>query len=85
MKIALLCVGKNEEEHLSEFIDHYIDLGITTIFFGDNNDVGNNVQYEVLKPYIDSDKVQYYNYQGIEDIQHKFYTNIYFQEKDNYD
>ena len=85
MKIALLCVAKNEEEHLLEFIDHYINLGITTIFFGDNNDVGNNIQYDVLKPYINSGKVQYYNYQGIEDIQHKFYTNIYFQEKDNYD
>ena len=85
MKIALLCVGKNEEEHLLEFINHYINLGITTIFFGDNNDIGNNSQYDVLKPYIDGGKVQYYNYQGIEDIQHKFYTDIYFQEKDNYD
>ena len=84
-KIALLCVGKNEENHLVEFIEHYINLGITTIFFGDNNDRSNNSQYDVLKPYIDSGKVQYYNYQSIEDIQHKFYTNIYFQEKDNYD
>ena len=84
-KIALLCVGKNEENHLVEFIEHYKQLGITTIFFGDNNDVDNNVQYDVLKPYIDSGKVRYCNYQGVEDIQHKFYDDVYFQEKDNYD
>lgn len=31
-KIALLCVGKNEENYLVEFIEHYMQLGITTIF-----------------------------------------------------
>ena len=85
MKIALLCVGKNEEKHLTEFIDHYINLGISTIYFGDNNDIGNDKQYIVLKPYINKGIVKYYNYQGIVDIQHKFYTDIYFKEKDNYD
>ena len=53
-KIALLCVGKNEENYLVEFIEHYMQLGITTIFFGDNNAPQNNQQYESIKKYIDS-------------------------------
>lgn len=84
-KIALLCVGKNEENYLVEFIEHYMQLGITTIFFGDNNAPQNNKQYESIKKYIDSGFVKYYNYQGVEDVQHKFYSDIYFKEIDNYD
>ena len=54
-------------------------------FFGDNNAPQNNQQYESIKKYIDSGFVKYYNYQGVEDIQHKFYNDIYFKEIDNYD
>lgn len=76
---------KNEENYLVEFIEHYMQLGITTIFFGDNNAPKNNQQYESIKKYIDSGFVKYYNYQGVKDIQHKFYSDIYFKEIDNYD
>lgn len=84
MKIALLAVGKNEEQHLLEFIEHYKNISIDTIFFGDNDDEGTK-QYDLLKSYIDLGFVKYYNYHGVKNIQHKFYDDIYFQEKDNYD
>lgn len=84
MKVALIVVAKNEEQHLIEFIEYYKNLGIDNIFFGDNNDEG-KTQYDLLKSYIDNGYVKYYNYHNIKNIQHIFYDDIYFKEKDNYD
>ena len=84
-KIALLCVGKWEDKYLDEFVKYYQNLGFTNIFFGDNNDINDNSQLNVLQKYIDTGFVKYFNYQGVLDIQHVFYDYIYFLEKDNYD
>lgn len=84
-KIALLCVGKWEDKYLDEFVKYYQNLGFTNIFFGDNNDVNDNSQLNVLQKYIDTGFVKYFNYQSILNIQHIFYDDIYFLEKNNYD
>lgn len=85
MNIALLVVAKNEEQHLLEFIEHYNNICIDTIFFCDNNDNDNYRQKELLEPYIKFGFVRYYDYHDIKNIQHIFYNDIYFKEKDNFD
>ena len=54
--------------------------------FYDNNSKGNNRQYDLLKPYIDSGFVIYHDWRG-EDTwqQQKAYQKAYYMYRDNYD
>ena len=62
MKVAVCAIGKWEEQYLPEWVEHYKNIGFDNILFYDNNEIGNNEQYEVLKPYIDGGFVIYHDF-----------------------
>lgn len=49
MNTAVVCICKNEENYIKEWIDHYFSLGFDKIFVCDNNDVGNDSMYDIIK------------------------------------
>ena len=77
LKVALCCISKNEDLYLKDFIEYYKSIGFCNIIFGDNNDINNNSQRDILKPYIDSGFVKYENVQGKKGWQCKFYEDMY--------
>ena len=81
-KVGVCAIGKWEEQYLTEWVEHYKKLGFDNIVFYDNNEIGNDSQYKVLKPYIDDGFVIYNDWRGEVgiNIQGKAYTHC----KDNY-
>ena len=86
MKTALITCCKHEECYIEEFIEHYINIGIDTIFICDNNELDYKYQIlPIIQKYIDNGFVVYKDYRGVVDVVHKCYDDIYFSECDNYD
>lgn len=63
-KVAVCVISKWEEQYLQEYVDHYKSLGFDNIVFYDNNDLGDDKQYHILKSYIDEGFVIYKDWRG---------------------
>ena len=37
IKVAVCCIGRQENRYINEFISHYLNLGVDKIFIYDNN------------------------------------------------
>jgi pyruvyltransferase len=87
---ASVCViAKWEEQYLVEWIEHYKHLGFNNVIFYDNNDVNNDGQYKVLKPYIDNGFVIYHDWKNIDlennIVQRKSYENCIEEYKNKFE
>lgn len=71
MKVALVCIVKNENEYLKEYVEYYHDLGIDKIFILDNNT--EEYPQDVLDGY---DYVEIVNYRGYKAYQMKAYKEV---------
>lgn len=81
MKICIVCVAKNENKYINEWIDHHLNIGIDHIYVCDNNDRNG----ESVKDVINNKKVTILNYKNINDIQPKAYTECFFLYRKQYD
>lgn len=48
---GVVAIGKNEEDYLEEWINHYLSIGFDKIYFYDNNDVDNTKQKDICDKY----------------------------------
>lgn len=63
-KYVVIACAKNEEEYIVEWIEHYLSLGFDKLFIVDNNEEGSNALYDTIKDYVDSGKVQIFDFRG---------------------
>jgi len=56
--VGLLCIGKNEEMIIRDFIQHYIEQGVEHIYAIDNGSTDNTAA--ILKTYVSTGYVSYY-------------------------
>lgn len=85
-KIAVCVIAKWEEQYLVEWVEHYKNMGFDNILFYDNNEVNNDEQLNVLKPYIDNGFIIYHDLRGKTGsrVQKDCYENCLKQYKDIY-
>lgn len=48
---GIAAIGKGEEDYLEEWINHYLQLGFSKIYFYDNNDSNNTKQKDICDKY----------------------------------
>ena len=77
MKVCLVVVAKLENRYIKEYVQYYKNIGIDTIFLGDNNDEDGEQFYEVINDEIADGFVRIINLRGMKMIQLSFYANIY--------
>ena len=73
-KYLVICVAKNENPYIEEWIDHYLKMGFDKIIIGDNND--DDSLQELLSDYIKNDTVELYDCKGMTKFQGWFYTKF---------
>ena len=85
MKVALCCIGRQENRYAVEFVEFYKGIGFDKIFVYDNN-YGNEEHFEdVLQTYIDEGFVDVIDFRDKPIAQLKAYTDCYNTYKDEYD
>ena len=83
IKVALCTMGRNENLYINEFADHYLTLGVDTLFLYDDNIEEKDKFINVL-PQKDSIVIKYtkdYNIKG----QNEAFNHCYSTHKNNYD
>ena len=85
MKVALCCIGKNENRYIREYVDHYRTVGVDKIFLFDNNDPDGERFEEVIQPEIDSGFVEITDYRGKKVCQLRAYQECYDKHGVEYD
>lgn len=58
MKVALVCIAKNEELYIQEWIDYHLKLGFDDVFIYQNNWRWENEQKNVIKYELDGESQQ---------------------------
>ena len=71
-KYVVICVAKNENEYINEWIDHNLSIGFDKVIIGDNND--DDSLSLLLADYINNGTVSIYNCKGFKQFQTQFYT-----------
>ena len=92
MKIALCTRIRRANRFIKEYIDYYLNLGVDTIFIGDNNRQDDqfddhNVK-EYLKEYIDNNKVVYVDiskFKNAEKCHDQFERMVYKDYENQFD
>jgi len=93
-RIALCGLAKNENLYIREWVEHYLKIGVDTIFLYDNNDINGERFDEVIDDYIKSGKVVICNVRGEEKafrnktkklLQERVYEECYNKNKTSYD
>ena len=79
-KYLVVCIAKDENDYIIEWIEHYLRLGFDKIIIGDNND--DDSMTELLKDYINKGTVQLLDCHGFKTAQIGF-CNL-FAQKGNY-
>ena len=85
IKTAICLIAKEENKYISEFVEHYKNLGINRINLYDNNDINGEKFDYILKDYIDSNLVKIINYRGLSKPQTIAYKDCYDMNKNIYD
>lgn len=84
LKTAICVIAKKEKKYIKEFVDHYINLGVTTIFLYDNNDIEEEEKYDnILNNNIKQIKI--INFRGLVRPQYLAFNQCYNNNKNNYD
>lgn len=85
MKVALCCIGKNENSYIIEYVEYYKSLGIDKIFLYDNNDNNGERFDDILKEYVDNEFIDIVDYRNMKRCQLKAYQDCYDKHKNDYD
>lgn len=78
MNIALICIAKNEDNYIDEWLSYHLKLGFTKVFVYQNN-----WRYNGDKKYY-GDKVEWIEFDG-EAMQMKAYNDFIDNRRDGYD
>ena len=71
-KCVVICVAKNENDYIREWIDHNLSIGFDKVIIGDNND--DDSLKALLADYIENNTVTLYDCKGFKVFQDQFYT-----------
>lgn len=85
MKIALCCIGRQENRYAVEYVEFYKSMGIDKIFIYDNNYGDEEHFEEVLQPYIDENFVEIIDFRSMSMCQIKAYNDCYDKHGNEYD
>lgn len=85
MEVALVTIGRLENQYAIEFVEYYLKLGFNHIYIGDNNHGDEEHFEEVLQSYIDKKLVTIINVRDQISIQHRFYKEMYEFLQHKYD
>ena len=89
MNVAIMVISREEELYLDEWITYHFNLGVSHIYFLDNNDKGNDNQKNLIEKY--GDKITYCDIRGLtyydlnQNIQMYFYKVFYDKYHSNHD
>ena len=81
MDVCIVCIAKNENLYINEWIDHHLKIGIDHIYVCDNNDIDG----ENIKDVVKNKHVTIHNYRGVKCVQPKAYTECFLQYRSQYD
>lgn len=73
-KYIVVCVAKDENQYIVEWINHYFNIGFDKIIIGDNNPVGDDSLLNLLEDYVLKGLVQIVDCRGVDRIQIPFYN-----------
>jgi len=73
-KIGIVCVAKNENKYIREWVNYHIQLGFYQIIICDNNDINGEQFEEAIGDYIESGQVLLENYRGQHQCQKDSYN-----------
>ena len=85
IKICLCTSGKEENNYIREFVEHYKNYGVDKIFLYDNNDINGEYFESIITDYIKLNFVKIINYRGQRAKQLKMYQDCYMAHHNNYD
>lgn len=85
MKIALIVIGRLENQYAREWVFHHLALGFDRIIICDNNHDGEERFEDVLKDCIETRRVTVLNYRNIEKAQRRAYNDCYEYYNRQYD
>ena len=72
MKVGLVCIVKNENQYLEEYVNYYHNLGVDTFYIYDNNNIDGENVLDVLSKF---DYVKIINYRGKCNCQNQAYES----------
>lgn len=85
IKVAVCCIGRQENRYINEFIDYYISIGVDKIFIYDNNYDGEEYFEDVIPKSILNKKVEIIDYRNQSFVQLKCYQDCYDKHNSEYD
>ena len=83
VKVALCTMGRNENLYINEFVDHYLSLGVDTLFLYDDN-IEEKEKFVNALPQKDSIVIEYTKDNDIKGQNHA-YNHCYSKHKNDYD
>jgi hypothetical protein len=84
MKTALVCIAKNEDNYIQEWIDYHIKLGFDTIFVYENNWRCKINHPQVVKIPLDGEVMQFLAYNHFLTLHRKGYDWVGFIDVDEF-
>lgn len=85
MKVAVCCIGRQENRYVIEYVNHYLSIGVDKIYIYDNNYDGEEHFEDVLGEYINNNCVEIINYRNMSLCQLKAYQDCYDNYSNYYD
>lgn len=85
LKVLICCIGREENQYIREFVEHYKKIGATNICLFDNNLVDGERFEDVIGDYINDGYVILKDYRGRSGCQWESYEECYNTYKDQYD
>ena len=85
MKIALIAIGRLENQYAREWVEHHLKVGFDRIIIADNNHNDEEDFREVVGDYVANRRVKIENYRGRERAQRLAYNELYEKYSRKYD
>ena len=83
--VCIFTIGKMENRYIREFVEHYKNYGINTIFLYDNNDINGENFEDVISDYVNNNFVEIINVRGNLTPQFAIMNDCYHKNYDKYD
>jgi hypothetical protein len=85
IKVAVCCIGRQENRYINEFISHYLNLGVDKIFIYDNNGYDEEYFESAIDTTLITSKIDIIDYRGKDYCQLKCYQECYDTYKEKFD
>ena len=85
MKVALCCIGRQENRYIREFVEYYKNLGVDKIFLYDNNYDDEEHFEDVINDYIENGFVEITDFRNKSICQLEAYQDCYDRRSKEYD